>query len=327
MRILSRSDTLGVIDLPACVAAVEEAFTKHGEGRSLEARRVHVPALLGGVFHVTAGGLASSTDAGVVGVKVNGRFPPRDAGGSQRVSGAVLLSDAASGAPLGLLDSMVVTSMRTAAVTAIVTNRLARGGASEALLVGAGRQAIGQVDALALTGRFARLGVYDVVAANAQRVARYAEERGLAARLVDDLPAAARTSDVIVTITPARSPLLSAGDVSDGALVVALGADGPGKQELDPQVLARARVVVDILEQAEESGELQHALAAGLMRREDVYAELGELLAGRKAGRSADDERFVFDGTGTALQDVAAAGLILQVAAERGLGVEVQLDA
>jgi ornithine cyclodeaminase/alanine dehydrogenase-like protein (mu-crystallin family) len=157
--------------------------------------------------------------------------------------------------------------------------------------------------------------------------AGYARELGLDAEAVDDVGAAARRSEVIVTITPARTPIVQADDVAPGTLVVALGADGPGKQELDPALLLRGLVVVDILEQAADSGDLQHALAAGLMRREDVHAELGQIVAGVRPGRSADDQTFVFDGTGTALQDVAAARLLVDEARRAGLGVDVDLTA
>lgn len=324
MRILARSDTLGTVALEACVEAVEAAFRAHGLRRTFETRRVHVSALHGGAFHITAGGLTTSESDGSIGVKVNGRFPPLGPGQGQRVSGAILLADAADGTPLALLDSMLVTSLRTAAVTVLVTRLLAREGASRALIVGAGRQARAQVDALALAG-IAEVAVHDLAPERAAEVAAYARDRGLEGRTAMNLPDDARSSEVIVSITPASAPILGPEEVAPGTLLVALGADGPGKQELDPRILARSKVVVDIVEQAAESGELQHALAAGLMTRADVHAELGEVVAGVKARRLDPLETFVFDGTGTALQDVAAATLLLRAAEARGLGAEIDL--
>jgi len=321
VRILTRGDTQGAITLAECVEAVERAFRLHGAGRTLEMRRVVVPAGRGGGFHVTAGGLAAA-----FGVKVNGRFPPAEPGGSQRLSGAVLLFDGEDGRLLALLDSAVVTGIRTAAVSALVLRLLARPDARRALLVGAGRQAYGQVDALA-TRRVERLAVYDLVRESAERVAAHARGLGIDAEVVADARAAASVSDAVVTVTPATAPILFAADIAPGAVVVALGADGPGKQELDPQILARSKVVVDLLDQAAEHGELQHALGAGLMARDDVHAELGELVAGRKVGRTGADDTFVFDGTGTALQDVVAASLLLDAAVARGLGTEIDLTA
>jgi len=327
MLILTRSDTLALASLPACITAVGAVFQAHGSGGSLGLARIHIGGLGGGVFHLTAGGVELSDGNAAVSLKLNGRFPPLAAGTGQRVTGAILLSDAGTGQPIALLDSMVVTSLRTAAVTAVVVERLAKPDAESALLIGAGRQGRGQVDALRAGGRIDRLGVFDLDRSNAEELAEYATGLGLDAHVVDDIRAAARSSDVVVTITPARAPILGPTDVSPGTLVIALGADAPGKQELDPGLLAEARVVVDILEQAADSGELQHALAAGVLTREQVHAELGDILAGTRPGRTTSEETFVFDGTGTALQDIAAATLLVDEARRRGLGLEVALDA
>lgn len=327
MLVLTRSDTLELASLPDCIDAVAAAFRAYGEGRSLGAGRLHLHGLGGGAFHLTAGGIAFDEARGIVGAKLNGRFPPLDGETGQRLAGAILVADAATGMPAALLDSAVVTGLRTAAVTAVVAGTLARPDAESALLVGAGRQGRWQVDALAATGRIRRVGIADLDRAGAERLAGYATEQGLEAGAVDDVRAAARTSDVIVTVTPARAPLLGAADVGPGTLVIALGADAPGKQELEPELLTEAFVVPDILEQAAESGELQHALGAGLMTREGVHAELGEILAGTRHGRTDARQTFVFDGTGTALQDLAAATLLLEEARRRGVGLEVELQA
>jgi alanine dehydrogenase len=278
------------------------------------------------MFHMTVGGLTNGDCAGDVALKLNGRFPPGAASNSQRVNGAVLVSDAGTGRPLALLDSKVITSLRTAAITTVVTRLLARVDASTALLIGAGRQGRGQVEALAHAG-IRHLLTCDLVAENAIAIAAYARALGLEATVVDDVHSAARASGVIVTITPAREPILDLDDIRPGALVIALGADGPGKQELDPRLVASSRVVVDLLDQAAESGELQHTLALGLMQPRDVHAELGEILAGIRPGRVDDEEIFVFDGTGTALQDLAAARVLIDEAGRRGVGTEINLEA
>jgi len=239
------------------------------------------------------------------------------------VSGAMLLQDAASGRPLALLDSQVITVLRTAAATAVAVRHLARPGSRRALLVGAGRQAPAQVEALATVLRLEQLAVWDVQPASAERLAGHASSLGVPAHVPPSAAAGAQDSDVIVTVTPALAPVLRADEVPPGALVVAIGADGPGKQEHEPALLARSKVVVDVLEQAATSGELAHALAAGLMAPEDVYAELGEIVAGAKPGRTSDGETIVFDATGTALQDVAAALVIVEAARARGVGLEV----
>ena len=114
--------------------------------------------------------------------------------------------------------------------------------------------------------------------------------------------------------------------MSPGTFIAAVGADNRGKQELEPELVAMSTLVVDVLEQCAEIGELQHVLAAGLMRREDVHAELADVVAGQRPGRTRHDEITVFDSSGTALQDVAAAIVVYEKALVSGRGAEVTLD-
>jgi ornithine cyclodeaminase/alanine dehydrogenase-like protein (mu-crystallin family) len=117
-------------------------------------------------------------------------------------------------------------------------------------------------------------------------------------------------SDVVITCTTSRHAFIGPADVPPGTFIAAVGADNPEKQELEPALLARSTVVVDVLEQCAEIGELHHALAAGAMSRDDVHADLGSLAAGTARGRSDEDEVTIFDSTGTALQDAAAAAAV-----------------
>ena len=127
-------------------------------------------------------------------------------------------------------------------------------------------------------------------------------------------------------VHPVAPPLVFRSDVAAGTFVAAVGADSQGKQELEPTLLASSTLVVDILTQCAEIGELQHALAAGLMTQADVHAELADVLTGRRPGRTRDDEITIFDSSGTALQDVAAAIAVYDQALARGHGTEVSLD-
>jgi alanine dehydrogenase len=145
--------------------------------------------------------------------------------------------------------------------------------------------------------------------------------------VTSDLRDALRRSDLCVTCTPARRAFLAKADVPAGMFVAAVGADSQGKQELDPALVASATLVVDVLEQCAEIGELQHALAAGLMTRAQVHAELADVVTGRRAGRTRADEVTVFDSSGTALEDVAAAAAVYERARTTGTGIEVALDA
>jgi ornithine cyclodeaminase/alanine dehydrogenase-like protein (mu-crystallin family) len=169
--------------------------------------------------------------------------------------------------------------------------------------------------------------VLDAEPARARALAARAEaDLGFRVSATTDLHAALRASDVCVTCTPSHQAFVSRDDISPGAFIAAVGADNRGKQELEPLLVAASTLVVDVLEQCAEIGELQHALAAGLMRREDVHAELADVVGGRRPGRTRADEITVFDSSGTALQDVAAAVVVYEKALLSGAGAEVKLD-
>ena len=134
---------------------------------------------------------------------------------------------------------------------------------------------------------------------------------------------AVRLSDVCVTCTPSHHYYLQIADVPAGMFIAAMGADSPVKQELEPNLLVSNKVVVDIFEQCAKVGELHHALDEGLLTRHDVYAELGEIVAGLKPGRATRDEIIIFDSTGTAMQDVASAAAVYARAVARNIGLSI----
>jgi len=143
-------------------------------------------------------------------------------------------------------------------------------------------------------------------------------ELGIPVEAAADPAEAALSSDIVVTCTPSRKPFLRADDIRPGTFVAAVGADSPDKQELDPAILAAATVVADNLDQCASIGELHHALDAGLISKSAVHAELSDLAAGRNRGRSSPEEITLFDSTGTALQDAAAAARIYEKASREG---------
>jgi ornithine cyclodeaminase/alanine dehydrogenase-like protein (mu-crystallin family) len=145
-------------------------------------------------------------------------------------------------------------------------------------------------------------------------------ELGIAVEPAADL-SVARESDVILTCTTARKAFLDATMVAPGTFVGAIGADSPQKQEIAPELMAKSRVVADLVEQCAAVGELHHAIEAGFMSTEQIHAELGEVVTGRKPGRTTDDQIFIYDSTGSALQDVAAAARVFDKgsAASRGM--------
>ena len=325
MRILSRRQVFELLSLHDCIAAVEDAFRRHAEGRTLGPGVLGVPAARGG-FHIKAAGLLGPRS--YFAAKTNANFPenPRRFG-LPTIRGTVVLADAETGEPLAMMDSASVTALRTGAATAVAAKHLARADSRAATVVGCGAQGEIQLAAIAAVLPLERAWVLDTDQARAEGLAARARaDLGLRVSVATDLRAALRGSDVCVTCTPSRRPLVFRGDVTAGTFVAAVGADSQGKQELEPALLASSTLVVDVLAQCAEIGELQHALAAGLMTRTDVHAELTDVVTGRRPGRTRDDEITIFDSSGTALQDVAAAVAVYDHALARGCGTEVALD-
>jgi ornithine cyclodeaminase/alanine dehydrogenase-like protein (mu-crystallin family) len=325
MLILSRRDVFDLLSLRDCIDAVEEAFRLHAHGRTLGPGVLGVPAGDGG-FHVKAAGLAG--ERRYFAAKINANFPdnPRRFG-LPAIQGTVVLSDATTGAPLAVMDSGSVTALRTGAATAVAAKYLARRDARTATIVGCGVQGATQLAALAAVLPLTRAFVLDTDRERAEGLAaRSRVSLGFPVEARGDLRGALRESDVCVTCTPARRAFVAAGDVVPGTFIAAVGADNQGKQELAPELVAAATLVVDVLAQCAEIGELQHALAAGLLTRERVHAELADVVAGRRPGRTRADEITVFDSSGTALEDVAAAVAVYDNARRAGRGTEVKLD-
>lgn len=182
--------------------------------------------------------------------------------------------------------------------------------------------------ALAQVLRLEKVYAYDRDEALSGRFAgEMSEELGVDVTHVTSLPAAVGASDVCVTCTPSRRPLLMREHVRAGTFVAAVGADNPLKQELDPALMAASKVVADVLEQCAAIGDLHHALEAGAVTTDDVYAELGLIVAGGIQGRASAEEVIIFDSTGTALQDVAAAAAVYARAVSAGVGVRLNLAA
>ena len=324
--VLSRTDVLELLSLPDCIDAVERAFRLHAEGRTLGPGVLSVHAS-GGGFHIKAAGLVG--ERSYFAAKTNGNFSdnPRR-WGLPTIQGTIVLADAVNGTPLALMDSGSVTALRTGAATAVAAKFLARPDAHTATIVGCGVQGEVQLAAIAAVLPLRRIMLVDIDHARAEDLAaRASAKHGLRVEPTKDLRTALRDSDVCVTCTTSRRAFLEASDITPGTFIAAVGADNPEKQELEPSLLASATLVVDVLDQCADIGELHHALAAGLLTRDRVHAELADVVVGRRPGRTRPDEITIFDSSGTALQDVAAAVTVYEKAGASGRGTVVKLDA
>ena len=324
--ILRRPAVARLLPMRDCIAAVERAFRDHADGKTIP------PAVLGvhvdgGGFHVKTAGITASADRPArFAAKINANFPTNSARfGLPTIQGVLALFSATDGRVLALMDSIEITSLRTAAATAVAAKYLAPARAA-LTIVGCGEQSRYQLRALACVRPIERLRAIDVDAERAALFARDVErEHGLQCEIVGDLAAAARDTNIWITCTSSRRWFLVRSHVAPGSFVAAVGADNPDKQELEPRLLAESAVVCDILDQCATIGDLHHALEAGVMERESVRAELADVVSGKKRGRLSDDETVVFDSTGTALQDVAAASLVYDRALGTGAGLAIDL--
>jgi alanine dehydrogenase len=229
---------------------------------------------------------------------------------------------------LAIMDSIEITTRRTAAASVLAARYLARPEADTIAICGCGEQGRAHLTALASARPVARAWAWDIDADKALCFAReMTSSLGILVAPVTAVEVATRASDVIVTATTARTPFLTCADVPAGAFVAAVGADSPDKCELAPDLVANAKVVVDLLAQSAVMGDLHHAIEAGCATPSDVYAELGELVAGRKPGRVRPDEVTVFDSTGIAVADVASAVWIHRRALARRVGSPINLNA
>jgi len=318
--LLSRRDVAALLSLDECIAAVEQAFKSYAEGRSPPPGALGIRARDGG-FHIKAAGLELARP--YFAAKVNGNFfQNKQRFGLPNIQGIIALCDAENGYPLAVMDSIEITIIRTGAATGVAAKYLARPDATVATVAGCGNQGRISLRALATVRRLEKVYAFDI---DHEQAERYADELSSELRIgvtaVRDLSEAVGRSDICVTCTPSKQPYLNRSDVIPGAFIAAVGADNEEKQELDPRLIAASKVVVDSLEQCAAIGDLKLALKQGLMTKADAHAELGEVIAGRKPGRENREEVIVFDSTGTALQDAAAAAIVYEkaVAADRGM--------
>jgi alanine dehydrogenase len=324
--LLSRADVRALLDMDDCIAAVEAGFQAQAEGRTLPAGALGTHVTDGG-FHVKAAGLTRERAYYVA--KINANFPGNPSRhGLPTVQGVVALFDATNGMLLALIDSMEITTLRTAAATAVAAKYLARPDARTLAILGCGIQGRSHLRALARVRGIERAYAWDG-ARNAAEVYAREMEAELECEVV---PSASYRGvlarcDMVVTCTASRSPLLDADDVSAGTFVAGVGADSESKHELAPDLLARSTLVVDSLDQCACFGDLHHALDAGAMRGEDVHADLADVVSGRRPGRRSDDEITIFDSTGTALEDVAAGAMVYERALAAGHTREIVLGA
>ncbi len=319
--LLTRNDVAQLLSLDECIEAVAHAFaTQHSSKTTIAGLSVS-----GGGFHIKAATM--EFERLYFAVKINANFPfNRMLANLPTIQGTIALCDAVNGYPLALMDSIEITMLRTGAASAVAAKYLARSDSGIVTILGCGTQGRVQLRALARVFALELVYVFDVDTTRAEQMAaEIKQELGIEIRPSSgSIEAAVRASDICITCTPSKQTLVHKEWVKPGTFIAAVGADSEDKQEIDPQLMASSKVVVDVLDQCAAIGDLHHAIAQGLMMRSDVHGELGAVVAKRIAGREGREEIIVFDSTGCALEDVAAAVRVYRKAAnaKRGLFVD-----
>ncbi|MCB2129514.1 MAG: ornithine cyclodeaminase family protein [Rhodobacteraceae bacterium] len=317
MLIVPEAEIAGLVTAEDAFRAVEGSFAAMARGEAY-----NFPVIREALGEGRQYGFKSGLDraGAVMGVKAGGYFPGNMARGMINHQSSVFLFDPETGRPTAMVGGNLLTALRTAAASAISIDRLARKDAKVLGMVGAGHQATFQLRAAAKVRGFEKVIAWNYHPDMLPKLGEVAAELGLPfeavplERMVE--------ADVIVTITSSPAASLMDAHVSAGTHLACMGTDTVGKQEVEPALLARARVFTDEVAQSVSIGEAQHAVAGGLIRAEDI-TPIGAVIAGLAEGRQSDDQITLFDGTGVGLQDLAVASAAVRLAREKGVAREV----
>jgi ornithine cyclodeaminase/alanine dehydrogenase len=348
IRILNQEQTETVLDMKTVIEDIEKVYSMKSQKAG---------ELFPLVFHEFEPGVADMDiksglleDAGVFGLKLVSWFGNNSKKKLPPLIGTVMVFDLETGIPLGLLSAGHLTGMRTGAAGAIGAKYLAKKSSENLLVVGAGHQAAYQVAAsLIALDNIRKVRIIDPVNHdNAKKFVSTIKSKLISGFLskyepgsdehkiiskkfnvlfeaASDIKLAVENSDVVITVTPSRKPLIHSEWVKEGTHFSCVGADMDGKQEIDENILARAKIFVDDMIQATEVGECEIQLKKGVITKASIIGEIGELICGDKTGRVSESDITIFDTTGIALQDLMVANRAIKLAEEKNIGTIVDL--
>ena len=322
--VLTERDVARVAAMPLAIRVVREAFRALARGQARMPPKLYLPLPGGSDFRAMPAWLRHPAACGVKWVNVH---PGNRRRGLPTVMAIIILNDSATGVPIAIMDGLLITKLRTAASAAVAAQALARPDSRVVGLVGCGAQADAQLEALAEVFALAEARVWGHAPGEAAGFCRRMRRRlpGLRYRPVPTIAACVDAADLVVTLTPSRRPLVRRGWLAPGTHVNAIGADAPGKQELDPRILREALVVVYDQAQAVHGGEVNVPIARGHYAARAIHATLGEILLGAAPGRRSATALTVFDSTGLAIHDIALGAALTAQARRRGIGRHLAL--
>jgi alanine dehydrogenase len=324
MRLLNRADVEQLLGLDECRKAMAEVMVELSSGRTMQPPRTVL------AYHESRNSAlfmpAVLTDPAVLGVKVVTIHPGNRSAAIPTHHGALILFDSRNGRPRALLEGSSITAIRTAAVSAVATHLMALPGASVLALLGSGVQARSHLRALMRVRPITEVRVWSRHERSRERFLRWAGDLdGVEIKATETAEEAVRGAEILCTVTGASRPIVEAAWVKPGAHINAVGASTITARELDGPTVAGARLVVDQRQAAlSEAGDILLAISEGLMTPANIDAELGQVAAGRVPGRNDDLEVTVFKSVGLAVQDLAAAELVLRKAEAQDVGTEIE---
>ena len=322
--VLSREDIASVLEMDDVIDAVERAFVDFAKGRAKMPPRsiMDFPENDGWVGIMSA----AIETAGSIGTKVVTVFKNNARKSMPTTMATILLNDASTGEPLAIMEAGLITAMRTGAASAIATKYLARKDSHVVGLFGAGIQAKYQLFGVSRVRKVGNVKQYTPTKARQKKFAEEMEkEIGAKIQIVGNPKESVQNSDIVITATTSPTPVFNGKWVSDGTHINAIGAHTKDTRELDTTLIEKAKIVVDLRDAAlEEAGEIVIPKAEG--KKLNIYAELSELVSGKKKGRTSDSEVTVYKGCGIALEDLAVAKLAYDLATKKALGKNIYLQ-
>lgn len=321
---LTQEDVKQVLDMKTTIEVVEYGFKEMG------LKRVEMPTRMylhfekyNGVLITMPAYIEALDAAGVKVVTVHPNNPAKHKLPS--VIARIILNDPAQGTPVAIMDGTYITMLRTGAAGAVGIKYLSRKDLENAAIIGLGVQGRSQLLGLLQVRDIEKVKVFDVIPeARKEYVKTMCKETDVDIEVAGSVKEAVKDADIVITCTPSKEAFLKGEMIQKGMHISAIGADTKDKRELDATVLTKTdKIVVDFIDQAAIVGDFAAPIREGAFKREDIYAELGEIVTGQKKGRTSNDEITLFKATGLAIEDIATAHKVYQLAKKKGIGKEI----
>lgn len=337
VTLINKKEMKHILEMEKVIAGVSDIYRMKANGMTGVWPHVcHDFIENSGVMDIKSGYVGGDTN--LHGAKLLNSFKDNVGTDIPVFNGLLMVFDSKTGAPLGMMDASYITGMRTGAAGAIGVKTFARENSENLFILGAGKQAVFQIAAtLILMPRIKKIFVcdvksYDQAVAFADKMPEILrkdfnihDRSGVQFIAVDHIEKAVKESDVIITITPSREPVIKAEWVKPGTHFSCIGADMIGKIEIEPANFRQARIFTDDKKQCIEIGEVEIPIKKGVIGKDDILGDIGQVLSGQIPGRISAEDITIFDATGIAILDLITAKIAIELATEKGLGTRIEI--